>query len=646
MYKTNIRKLSDTTINRIAAGEVVERPASVIKELVENSIDAGATIISVSLEAAGKNLIIITDNGCGMSKDDLQLAIDRHTTSKLDETDIMNINYFGFRGEALPSIASISKMSITSIQQDAEIAYKISIEGGNVLSLTQASWHIGTKIEIRDLFYATPARLKFLKNDKTELNYCVEVIKKIAISHPRISFTLISENKEIFKTRENDDLKTRISTLLGKDFGNNSAEVHITANNYKIHGYVSIPTYNKSSSSEQYLYVNNRPVKDKLISVATRISYQDYLARDRFPVVVLFIETLPILVDVNVHPAKQEVRFRESNEVRSILINAIKAALETASHRTSDTISSSLISCLSEGIAGKSKNISQNNWFSNNEGNSTNKQLYASDQGNDFRSGENKFKQPESMNYNSNLLFNRSNEKPFSISDFVNTEEESHLSSLNSNAFKPNARQFEKADIDPELTNYPLGAAVAQIHETYIVSQTINSVIITDQHAAHERLTYEKIKQNLLSKDLPFQRLIIPVIVELSSAHKADNLSNFANELLKFGLSIRKFGENSIVVDQIPSLLGDFDVSKLINDLADNFTDLGEQTALTELIEHVTETYACHHSIRAGRRLTIAEMNDLLREMESTPFSGQCNHGRPTYIELKLIDIEKLFGRK
>ncbi len=598
---TKIRQLSDITISRIAAGEVIERPSSVIKELVENSIDAGATKIDIFVERAGKNLIVISDNGHGMSKDDLELAVQRHTTSKLDEKDIMDIQSFGFRGEALPSIGSISRMTISTYDQNSKSAWQIYIEGGVVNSSAQSNHNIGTKIEVSDLFFATPARLKFLRSDRVEFATCLDVVKKIAMAHPHISFSLLHDGKNILKLKASES-QQRITEILGQDFLDNSTIADLSHPEIKVKGLVSLPTYNRAAALDQFLFINNRPVKDKVLATAVKVAYQDFLARDRHPVLVLFVEIDPHLIDVNVHPAKSEVRFHDANMVRGLMISAIKDAINITGHRVSTT---------------NAQNAIEYFMPSGNES-------YARDiEARNFRpAGESYSQKPQqqaiypSTRYNAPLM------------PLMKSEDQSQ-----STIYKDN-------------DEYPLGAASAQLHKTYIISQTKNSIIITDQHAAHERLTYEKLKKQLEHDGLITQRLLIPEIIELPDQQRADVMRGRQEQLAKLGLVFQHFGDQSIIVTEVPSLIKDVNISELIKDLADNLLDMGENISLIEIIEHITETYACHHSIRAGRVLNINEMNSLLRQMEETPFSGQCNHGRPTYIELQLKDIEKLFGRR
>ncbi len=456
---------------------------------------------------------------------------------------------------------------------------------------------------MRDLFFATPARLKFLRTDRTELNASIQIIKKIAIAHPHIAFSLIHDGKELIKvktrTDNNDEnIKNRIAEIIGTEFTENAAIVAFARDDIEIYGYTSLPTYNRASAEDQFLFINNRPVKDKVLNIALKVAYQDYLARDRHPVSALFIKVSPQFVDVNVHPAKTEVRFHDPNLIRGLVISAIRDALNSSSNRVSTTPAASAI------------NYMQVNQRSN------------------------QFKENNNSQARFQMPINRNNSPAIPRADYLLMES------------KPHSIVEEELVIAQNFSNFPLGAAKAQLHGTYIISQTNDSIIITDQHAAHERIGYEQIKKQIEKDGLIKQRLLIPEIVELPDAERADLLHDNKATLYKLGLAIEKFGEKSIIVSEMPSLVGDVNPSQIISDLADHFAESGENIALTELIEHVTETYACHYAIRAGRQLKGDEMNELLRQMEATPFSGQCNHGRQTYVELKLKDIEKLFGRK
>jgi DNA mismatch repair protein MutL len=600
-----IKQLSPVTINRIAAGEVIERPASVVKELVENSLDAGATDIKIIIEAGGKNLIVITDNGCGISKEDLPVAVDRHTTSKLKDDDLINIYNFGFRGEALPAIGSVSRLTIKSRLRNENDGWQISVFGGEKSGIMPTPHIGGTNIEVKDLFFATPARLKFLKSERTEIQNIVDIVKRIAIAHHNVALSITSDEKIILDLRvKTDDLLapkfSRISDILSKDFIENAIPLKFENEEIKISGYASLPTYNRGTSEETYLYVNNRPVRDKLLFTAIRIAYHDFISRDRYPVVVLFLEVPCELVDVNVHPNKAEVRFRDNILVRNSIISAIKSAILDNGQQTSSTIAQQTINLLQPKYTSTPVNFntsSPKNW--------------------------------QSPSFN----------KPVSLS------QEFTPVSLSKEITQPTARSLQEDEAqDIHQNDYPLGAAKCQLHKTYIVSQTENSIIITDQHAAHERLTYERLKIQLENGEIESQRLLIPEIVE-SDENTITILLNLQSELQKLGLIIDPYTTTSISVRATPITLGNCNTKKLMQDIIDDLKEYGENVFLKELVSHVLATYACHHSIRAGREMNNTEMNNLLREMEQTPHSGQCNHGRPTYIELKLKDIEKLFGR-
>jgi len=600
--KPNIRELSTVTISRIAAGEVVERPASAVKELVENSLDAGATEITVKIEAGGKNLIFISDNGCGMTKNNLSLAVRRHTTSKLIEDDLLNIKHFGFRGEALPSIASVSRMTIKSRPAHLTEGYMLTILGGEKQSIAPTAHHIGTTVEVRDLFYATPARLKFLRNEKTEIQHIVDLLKRIALANPKASLKFYSDNKILLNFPKNETenpLCSRISEVFNKEFIDNSIGINVQTDNVKLSGYISLPTYDKGTSAEQYLYVNKRPVKDKLLFVAIRIAYQNFISRDRFPMVVLFLDVPPELVDVNAHPAKTEVRFRDVHLIRNILIGALKNALLNQGHLASSTIANDALRA-----ATVEKTIPQP-------------------------------RKSEQMPFSS-----VSQTRSFSSAP----SPKPHINKFMHDFAQPVVKGFEENETDALYEQYKLGAARCQMHETYIISQTKNSIIIVDQHAAHERLVYEQLKQQLEDESLSKQRLLIPEIIELNP-DIMEKLLKIKENLSKLGLQIEHCTSQSIIVTEIPALLGDCNVKKLIQNIIDDIIEFEENISFKELINHILATYACHHSIRSGRQMNKDEMNNLLREMENTHHSGQCNHGRPTYIELQLKDIDKLFGR-
>jgi DNA mismatch repair protein MutL len=605
----NIRILPPITVNRIAAGEVIERPASVVKELVENSIDAGAKNIEIEIENGGKNLIRISDDGKGMNKADLELCVLRHATSKLPTDDLLDINFFGFRGEALPSIGSISRLSISSKAKNENDAWKISIEGGKTKSTKPTNISKGTVVEVRDLFFATPARLKFLKSDQTERARIIETIKKLAMSYPDVSFTLKDSGKVVqdYKHIQKDLIDAnsdRLKAIIGKDFVDNSVTINTERGNAKLTGRISLPTYNASTASDQYLFVNNRPVKDRLLFGAIKGAYTDFISNNRYPVVVLFITVAPEEVDVNVHPAKAEVRFRFEAEIRGLIVGSIKNALAEAGFRSSSTVSNFALQSFST--------ETNPNPFTPNSGFSSG----GYSRGNLAEANNMNYYQPQ----RNNQLFSPQEAQPF-------------------------ARMEAPSFNDETLINFPLGSARAQVHETYIVAQTADGLVVVDQHAAHERLVYERMKKQYSDKGIRTQRLLIPEIIDIGE-DKAIDLINKSAELAKFGLIVSKFGNSAIEVKEIPEILCKENIKKLIEDISSDISEYGEELTLKEKIEHILETMACHGSVRSGRVLNVDEMNAILREMEATPYSGQCNHGRPTYIKLKLDDIEKLFGRK
>ncbi len=599
-----IRVLPAELINRIAAGEVIERPASVIKELVENAIDAGATTIDITIAEAGKNLIIIQDNGKGMSAEEMQVAVLRHATSKLPSDDLLDIRHFGFRGEALPAIASISRTSITSRQKNSEHGWSIAVENGIATSPSPATVPFGTRIEVRDLFYATPARLNFLKSDRAETGQISDIVKKIAMAHPTLSFTLTADGKSSLKLgayNQDNALHTRLGDIMGREFFENSIELNHQRESISLAGFASLPTYHVGNSTQQHLFVNGRPVRDKLLLGVVKAAYQDVISHDRYPVVALFIQLPPQEVDVNVHPAKTEVRFRDSQGVRGLIIGAIRNALQSAGFRATNTASASLLERFQS--ANTTPHFSAP-LFSH--------AAAQTGQPSAFREYGSSYQTPTAYAYN---------------------------------PLPPMARPTEQSESIQDYTQFPLGAARAQLHKTYIVAETENGFVIVDQHAAHERLVYEKMKVSLAQSDAKRQPLLIPEVIECEPAI-AEALLEKADEFSKLGLVIDGFGEGSIVVRETPALLGEVDVQALMRALADDIKEHGEAISLAEQLHHVCGTMACHASIRAGRMLNIPEMNMLLREMEQTPSSGQCNHGRPTYIELKRGDIEHLFGRK
>ena len=620
-----IRVLPSNLVNQIAAGEVIERPASVIKELVENSLDAGATRIDITLKSGGKTLIVIEDNGSGMDKEDLILSVERHATSKLPSDDLFNINYLGFRGEALASIASVAKLKISTQQQDAEHGWEIEVKGGTREALRPTSRAPGTRIEVRDLFYATPARLKFMKQDRAEAGFCADIISRIALANPDVSFYLFTEDKKkISLSRSTSDLFnsriTRAAEVMGKDFAENSLEINATREGIKLTGLVSLPTYNKANSLSQYLFVNNRPVRDKLLLGALKGAYHGVLETQRYPACVLFLEVDPMFVDVNVHPTKAEVRFFDQQGVRSLLVGAIREALLKGDNQTSTTDKDNFISFLEK----KSQNIL-----------------------NDFA---------EAPSPLSSFILDEN--APFTPQKI---EEHPKISPL-AHTFqsKPSNRSFGSSHL-PELEHKfsiktqtppqyspddigPLGLAKAQFHNTYILSQAEDSLILIDQHAAHERIVLERIKKALNdSTSLPSQLLLLPEIIDLSITQKQALLEE-APTLAKLGLIIEEFG-SAVMIKEVPALIKDSNLKKMIEDLCDELIEFSSSTVVEEKINRISATMACHGSVRAGRTLNLEEMNHLLRQMEQTPHFAQCNHGRPTFVKLELKDLERLFHR-
>lgn len=617
-----IRILPDNLVNQIAAGEVIERPASVVKELVENAIDAGADSIEVSLTGGGKNLIIVTDNGKGMDKDELLLAVERHATSKLPDDDLFNIKHLGFRGEALPSIAAVSRLSITTRQKGGENAWKIEINGGQKSQVMPAALSQGTRIEVRDLFYATPARLKFLKADSSEAAQCVDILNRIAMANPHISFYLYSDGKkkislnayqgELFDAR----LK-RLSEVMGKEFADNSILIDASRESIRISGYVSLPTLNKANSLSQYLFVNSRPVRDKLLLGAIKGAYQDVLASNRYPMCALFIDVKPEYVDVNVHPTKAEVRFYDAQAVRGLLVGSIRQGLSLGDKAVANNLD--LAAFVQDNIPSFGSSYAPIDTTMSNF--THNEPMFAESMEIAKQHTYTPFQAP-SIKRGTAVLPDL--ERAYS----VKTEE------------IPNSYD-QTADIIG-----PLGLAKAQFHDTYIISQTADSIIIIDQHAAHERIVMEKLKADLAAEHkVVTQMLLIPEIIDLSASEKENILSQTEN-LEKLGLVVEEFGSSAVIVREIPALISGADVKKLITDLAAEIAEWGGEFSLTDKLHHICATIACHGSVRAGRRLNIDEMNRLLRDMEKTEHSGQCNHGRPTYVELKLTDIEKLFARR
>ena len=608
-----IRLLPNGLINKIAAGEVIERPASAVKELVENSIDAGATKIEIIMRDGGRTFISVTDNGCGMSKQDLVLAVERHATSKLPNDNLDSISTLGFRGEALPSIGAVSRLSIKTRSKNMDTGWSINVTGGDIEAATPSSLKMGTQVEIRDLFYATPARLKFLKTDRTETGRTIEVIRRIAMVNPNISFTLNDGNRTNIRFNEvrgnlpNIKL-SRIGEVLGRDFEENSLLIEAEREGFILTGYAGLPTLNRRTSSHQFLFVNGRPVQDKLLYGAVRAAYSDFLAYDRHPLVVLFLDAPKSTLDVNVHPAKSEVRFQEPGLVRGLIIGALKKTLTEAGYQTSSTVSNAALGILNKSISKVASTGVRRS----------------------------------SQSYNS---FNSAPNNHLHSSLATNEIANEYLDLNSAPMARNNSTSNQSFETLNEIASFPLGAAQAQLHKNYIVAQTNEGFVIVDQHAAHERLVYEKMKIHLKEGGIKRQVLLIPEIVDLENA-KIQRLLELKDDFTRLGLILEKFGEGAILVREIPSILGDINIKNLVIDIADELEEFGSSTVLEDKLGHICGTIACHSSVRSGRTLRIEEMNALLREMEATPHSGQCNHGRPTYVELKLSDIEKLFGRR
>lgn len=591
--KPVIRQLDEAAINRIAAGEVVERPASAVKELVENAIDADARRIAIDIADGGKTLIRVTDDGSGISAHELPLALSRHATSKIDGSDLLNIHTFGFRGEALPSLGAVGRLCIASRVATKDGA-EISVAGGVASPVKPAAVNSGTVVTLRDLFHATPARLKFLRTERAEAQAITDVVKRLAMAEPFVGFTLRDVTdvpRIVFKVEPQagepmSALRGRLSDVLGAEFVENSIPVDTVRDGLHLTGYAALPTYSKGAAVAQFLYVNGRPVKDKLLTGALRAAYFDFLSRDRHPVAALFIDCNPELVDVNVHPAKSEVRFRDPGLARGLIVSGLRHALANAGHRASTTVAGATLGAMRP--------------------EPSEPRVYQMDR--------------PSLGPRAAPAFA---EMPAAFSGQVEI---------------PVPEQSEVTE------NFPLGVARGQVHENYIVAQTATGMVIVDQHAAHERLVYEKLKAQMTQNGVAAQALLIPEIVNLSPPDR-DRLVEIADDLLRLGLTIEPFGSDAIVVRETPAVLGEVNAKAMIHDILDELADQGSSQTVQARIDAILSRVACHGSVRSGRRMRAEEMNALLREMEATPHSGQCNHGRPTYVELKLTDIERLFGR-
>ena len=585
-----IRQLPPNLVNRIAAGEVVERPASVVQELIENAIDAEATRIDVVANGGGLGLIRVTDDGSGMDRDDLALAVERHATSKLQDDDLSAILTLGFRGEALPSIGAVARLTIMSRVRGADKAYEIAVDGGRKAPIKPAAIGGGTRIEVRDLFYATPARLKFMKSERAESGAIADIVKRLALAKPEIAFSLVNSNRTVLRLEPCppgllDHGLPRLGRILGEDFVTDALPVCAARGNIAVEGFAGLATLHRPNSLGQYLVVNGRPVRDKLLAGAVRASYGDLVPNGRHPMLALFLTLPPDEVDVNVHPAKTELRFRDAQAVRALIVTALHEALGSAQHRATASLSQEALARMARPSSGFASHPS-----------------------------------PRAFG------FAERTQAPLAPIATPSAPTQAHAN-------------------DSDTTAYPLGAARAQVHDTFIIAETETSLVIVDQHAAHERLVYERLKKAFANGGLSRQMLLIPEVVELD-AKAADRLAGAAVELERLGLVVEAFGPSAVIVREMPALLGQRNIQGLLRDLADELAEGEGSLVVSERLDHVLSTMACHGSVRAGRRLNAEEMNALLRDMEETPFSGQCNHGRPTYVELKLADIEKLFQRR
>jgi len=601
-----IRQLPPNLINRIAAGEVVERPASVVKELIENAIDAGASRIDVTAAGGGLGLIRVADDGAGMGPEDLALAVERHATSKLADDELSHILTLGFRGEALPSIGAVARLSITSRAKGAKEAYRIAVDGGRKVPLKPAARAAGTEVEVRDLFYATPARLKFMKSERAESAAIADAVKRLALAHPEIAFSLSTGERTTLRLDACppgllDHALARLGRILGSEFVDDALPVKAARGPMTVEGFAGLPTLHRPNGLQAYLVVNGRPVRDKLIAGTVRAAYGDLVPHGRYPMLALFLNLPPDEVDVNVHPAKTELRFRDPNAVRSLLIGSLREALGAAGHRATASLSQSALQRMVQPSETPMPSAAAR------------PQAYAG------------YSPPRSFGFAERA------QAPFA------------------EVSAPSADMRGAATEDDTGSDYPLGAARAQVQDTFIIAETGDALVIVDQHAAHERLVYERLKGALANGGIARQMLLIPEVVELDGEAAASLLAA-SDELERLGLVVEAFGPQAIVVREVPALLGTCDVKGLLADLANTLLEAEEEEEgrrlLAARLDQVLSTMACHGSVRAGRRLSPDEMNALLRDMEKTPFSGQCNHGRPTYVELKLTDIEKLFSRR
>jgi len=582
-----IRQLDDAAVNRIAAGEVIERPASAVKELVENALDAGARSVRIDIADGGKGLIRVSDDGCGIAAEDLPLALSRHATSKIDGSDLLDIRSFGFRGEALASLGGVARLSILT-RAPGEAGAEIRAEAGEVSPVRPAAAPEGTTVEVRDLFFATPARLKFLRTDRAETQAVTDTVRRLAMAAPGVAVRLRDVSggaaKVILDLPRETGLAARLAAILGKGFGENSVPLDATRDGVHLGGFAALPTYSRGAAVQQFVFVNGRPVRDRMLLGALRAAYSDLLSRDRHPAAVLALTCDPVLVDVNVHPAKSEVRFRDPGVVRGLVVSGIRHAMAGAGHRSSSTVAGGVLGAMTPPQGAP--------------------RVYRMDRPQSFAPPQPGFAETSA----------------------------------------PSARAEAPAPEEPAGRG-PLGAARAQLHDNYIIAQTEDGMVIVDQHAAHERLVYERLKAERAARGVARQMLLVPDIVELGAAEKARLLAH-AEALAEAGLVVEAFGDGAVAVQETPAILGPVDGAALVADVLDELADREVTETVSARIDAILSRVACHGSVRSGRRLRPEEMNALLREMEATPNSGQCNHGRPTYVELKLHDIERLFGRR
>lgn len=608
-----IRRLPETLVNRIAAGEVVERPSSALKELVENAVDAGATRIAVSLGEGGLSRIEVTDDGCGMEPADMALALERHATSKLPDEAIEQVRTLGFRGEALPSIASVARLTLESRVRGAEQGWKRLIDHGALVEEGPAALPPGTRVRVEHLFGKVPARRKFLRTARSEYAACLDIVRRLALARPDVGFSLEHDGRRIFAVQGGEGLAARVAQIVARELGDNGVAIAIERGPMRLTGVAGLPTYNRGVADHQYLFVNGRPVKDRLLTGAVRGAYADMLARDRHAVLALFLDVPPEDVDVNVHPAKTEVRFRDSSGVRGFIVSGLREALATGDRRSAQAPAADAMArwqvepdAVAPRLAPTEPTPALRSMFSGRDWSRPAPSVREAGQA--WRS------------YETGLM-----DEPLAA---------------------PQGRAEEAVEALPEdAAEYPLGIARGQVANTYIVAESADGLVIVDQHAAHERLVLERLRAAGADEAITAsQALLIPEVVELDEP-ACDRLEEHAAHFASLGLSMERFGPGAMLVRAMPAAIKSGDPRKLLEDLADDIARHGSSLLLGEKLDLVLATMACHGSVRAGRPLSVAEMNALLREMERTPRSGQCNHGRPTWVKLSMADVEKLFGR-